>query len=118
MQWRSQVPIVICSGMFAKREGVGCPSRFLTNHDDRRLLAARSGILLAPPVRNIDAAREPDVLMRARVPHEIAKDFGAIRAARQEWVHGNAHDLRVGRAFVVKVVELINQQAVELPRAA
>jgi hypothetical protein len=78
---------------------------------------ARSSILLAPPVRNIDAAREPDVRMRARVSHEIAKDLGAIRAARQEWVHGNAHDLRVDRAFLVKIVELINQQAVEVPSA-
>jgi len=87
-------------------------SRLPVDHDDRGLLAVRSGILFAPPVRDIHAARGPDVRMRARVPHEIAKDLGAKRAAGQEWVHGNAHDLRAGRAFVVRVVELIDQQAV------
>src|SRR6185437_11707790 len=99
MQWSVQVPIAICPGMFAGREGRGC-ARCCSGRSGRSWVAlARSVILLAPPVRDVDAACEPDVRMRARVPHEIAEDLGAIRAAGQEWMHGDAHDLRTGRAF-------------------
>ena len=74
--------------------------------------------MTTPPIGDVNTAREPYVRVRAGMSDKIPEHDGTVGAPGQERMHGHAHDLGTGGALVVEVVELIDEQAEQLPRAA
>src|SRR3954452_487030 len=75
-------------------------------------------MVLAPPARDLVAAREPDTASLLRVLDELGQAGGAGGLPREPRVEADRHHPRVGRALFPEVVERAARVVQEVVRAA
>ena len=81
-------------------------------------LRPKLGVMVVPPVRDLQPCREPDAALGLCVVEEVGERRDAAGLAYQTRMQADAHHARMGRAFVPWVVEAAFAQVVKVAGTA